>query len=648
VSNKTIVNLIKTVLVLFAVIVGVVLWYYTIGRKPKLALSAKFSIERMGEPVAHLVGPGEELLLLGNKVTLYNAANGEVKWSADLHVAAAPAAAAPAPATAAPRPAAAPAPAAPPPVAAAPGIKPDPLLAKRVEKKFAKLQTWAAKLNQKRTTLKTPLQIEAFNTEAAKYHSELAEARAEAAQLHGTQPAVAVALPARVEMEEAFARHRGYEDEAGNRRSDIIADGNTVWVLQGRHVFALDRASGHIVKDTPLAGEIADAYSGNGCLYVTVMSLDGVRQIARLTATDARVLPVTSPAGQGRFTWEAGQAPMPVLQPLRSEFRAAHSELLEADIRLVESKITEHQVMSMDGPSAMEEADKKTTGGLGNDAAVFAQALAKDTAREATGGKERIDESTYEVTLQRPFAVGDKPSAPVRVQGRPEIFSIATLDLVVAGQTLIAYDHTGQKRWESKLAEPLSFEEAPLELQPPNADTATSSRPCLEDGERLYLFDRAFLNTFERATGKLLWRIPSVGIRKVQLNRRGTIYVVSANGNADTLHGVSTTTIPLIIKANAKTGKIAWKLEKYEDCFVSGDDLYASRETRNGEDMVNQVFDRSKAPQTRFKLYKLSTRTGEPQWEWFQIRRPLSIESEGKKVSLLFADELQVIKSIAL
>jgi hypothetical protein len=114
------------------------------------------------------------------------------------------------------------------------------------------------------------------------------------------------------------------------------------------------------------------------------------------------------------------------------------------------------------------------------------------------------------------------------------------------------------------------------------------------------------------------------------------------------MHGFGGDSIPLTIKVDAKLGKILWKLEKYQDCFVSGRDLYASRETRNGDDAVNAVFDRSKVPQTRFKLYKLSTRSGEPQWEWFQTRRPLRIESEGKKVSLLFQDELQVIKSIAL
>lgn len=100
------------------------------------------------------------------------------------------------------------------------------------------------------------------------------------------------------------------------------------------------------------------------------------------------------------------------------------------------------------------------------------------------------------------------------------------------------------------------------------------------------------------------------------------------------------------MKIDAKTGKILWKVEKYQDCFVAGGRVYATRETRNGDDMVNGVFDRSKAIECRWKIYRLSASNGEPQWEWFQTRRPLHIEAEGKTVALLFVDELQVLKPL--
>ena len=60
------------------------------------------------------------------------------------------------------------------------------------------------------------------------------------------------------------------------------------------------------------------------------------------------------------------------------------------------------------------------------------------------------------------------------------------------------------------------------------------------------------------------------------------------------------------------------------------------------------IFDGSKAIQCRWKLYKLNKRTGEAQWEWFQTRRGRQVAGHGRTVGLLFGDELQVLKSIAL
>ena len=45
---------------------------------------------------------------------------------------------------------------------------------------------------------------------------------------------------------------------------------------------------------------------------------------------------------------------------------------------------------------------------------------------------------------------------------------------------------------------------------------------------------------------------------------------------------------------------------------------------------------------------EMGERNGEPQWEWFQTRRPSRIEADHKRVSLLFADELQMLTSLAL
>ena len=324
------------------------------------------------------------------------------------------------------------------------------------------------------------------------------------------------------------------------------------------------------------------------------------------------------------------------MQASRAEFSASGSALLELGVRLLEKKIVERQLVAADAASSLEQADQQTTGGVGNDAALFAKALAEDAARAQTGGKARTDESTYEITLSRPFETG---IAPVRAQvrGHADVFSTKTLDLVATPHALLAFDHTNKKMWEAKLA---------CAVMPRrHSDDEDTGPPCVEDGARLYFFDRRFLTAFDLATGQPAWRIPSTGIRKVRLDGPDTLYVSTANGDEDA-PGYAGESI--LLKVDARLGKILWKQAGYGDCVVTNGQLYVTKETRNAEDMVNSVFDRSKAIECRWKLYKLNKRTGEAQWEWFQTRHARHLEGHGRTVGVLFADELQVLKSIAL
>lgn len=644
--------LFKAALAMGVLLLAGSLWYYTLGRKPKLVVSTKITA-KTGMPTSHLIAPGEVLLLVGTKATLYDLATGKQKWATDPGPVKAAVVAKPTPA---PVVRATPPPSLPSQKEVLPLDElPPQILQARVDRRRAKLERWAAELNAKRARLNTPLSISNFKEEEAKYEAELVEARAEMAALQRSTGATPVALqldqPALVE---AMDQDHSFETDS----KEVFAAGSAIWVVQGRTVRMLDRGNGRVTKEVSLAGDFRKAMYGAGCLYV-VSSEGGGQQVSRISATDGAVqaIAVTGASADQRFEWnQGGQPPTPIVQAQRTEFSASGAELLQMNVRLVEKKITERQALKRDSVADWEAADKNTTGGWSNDAAVIAQTMANDAQREMTGGKELVDESSYEVVLRRPFKAGSTDTSPVVVRGRPEVFSTVSLDLVVAGQTLIAFDHGNKKLWEAKLAFPAA---APSyrDDQAIGPAAATAFHPCLEDDKRLYFFDKGFLNAFDRKTGTTLWRLPSVGIRKVQLDAGGmldsgaVLYVTSDNGSAETLQysqQAALPSLPLVFKIDAGTGKILWKLEKYEDCFVSGGSVYVTRESRNAEDMVNAVFDRSKAIETRFKLYKLSARDGQPQWEWFQTRRPLRIEADKKKVSLLFADELQVLSSIAL
>src|SRR5216117_2749408 len=81
-KEKLLGTLFKGFLILFALFVGVAFWYYTLGRKPKLTVSTKITA-KAGWPSSHLIAPGEVLLLVGGKATLYDMAAGKEKWSTD-------------------------------------------------------------------------------------------------------------------------------------------------------------------------------------------------------------------------------------------------------------------------------------------------------------------------------------------------------------------------------------------------------------------------------------------------------------------------------------------------------------------------------------------------------------------------------------
>ena len=655
-TEKTLATLIKSLALLVLLSFGGTLWYYTVGRKPKLLLSVPIA-DRHASATAHAAGPGEMLLISGGKATLYDLAQGAGKWTITLASKAPPApAAAPAPKPAAAKFIKVSTPARPAAAEApddeergglrkletlATGEKPDLLLPKRVEKRRAKLVEWAAKLNAKRATLKTPLQIEAFNEDAKKYHAELADVRREAALIPSATPASGPAAgraPLRDADEEDEGRIFSRYDSFFSKPA-VIADGSALVLLRARTALLLDRATGKTTKEIPLAGEVRHALRGVGCVFAVSASPDGRREVTRIATTDgaARTIKIEAPEGQaGLRMRQQGQGFEPVVQEQRAELSADGGALLQVDVRLLEKKIVERQTVAPDAPSALEEADKQTKGGVGNDAAIFAQALAQDAAREASGGKERTDASTYEVTLSRPFETG---IAPVRAQvrGRADVFSTKTLDLIATPHALLAFDHTNKKMWEAKLANPVAHAVPGREEE--------KGPPCLEAGARLYFCDRGFLTAFDLATGQPAWRIPCAGIQKMQLDGPGILYVNTSDESDDFAPAGAE---PLVLKVDARDGKILWKQPQYGDCIVSGGQLYVTKETRNAEDAVNAVFDSSKAIQCRWKLYKLNKSNGEPQWEWFQTRRPLHLEGGGRKVGILFADELQVIKSIAL
>lgn len=644
------------------------LWYYTIGRKPRKILSVSIPAKTPPGTLCE-VGQGEVLHVTGEKATLYTLADGTAKWSVALHV----------PLTTAPAATMTPAPT-PPPIAAptptpqaakvAVSAQAQPhsarektdadmndLLAKRSQRRFAKLAEWADKLNAKRANLKTQLQIHSFNLEAAKYHAELAEARAEAAALFpnsqksvpttagnfasGDTGASAKLSEAVGQLEQGGIRNWG---EKRNRFSffdeltEAVGDNGVILLVQGAQASLINRATGEIKKNIALPGDCFRLLRGEGCVFAVCRLGGGTQEVMRIGLADnaMQAVRIGGPPSEGRYQMSVPGVPAePVIQPLRTELIEGGGKLLQCNVQLIERKITQKALAGAPN-SALEEADSKTKSAFGSDAMAYARALALDSAREARGGVEKTDESAYQVALSRPFDP-NYPEVRLTVHGRAECFSTRTLDLVTAGRSLFAFDHSGKKLWEATLGNStLDLQNEAFGSTMVDSTMASAAKPCIEEGERLYFFDSAFLTAFDLSTGQAAWRTPIAGITRLQCDN-GLLYVTA--GSAE---------LPVLQKIDAKSGKILWRVEHYQECLVSEHQVYVTREVVNAEDAVDRVFQGSKAIQCRWKLYKLAAIDGKPQWEWFQTRRPAHILAHGRKIALLFEDELQVLKSIAL
>lgn len=574
------------------------LWYYTIGRKPHVVISSKIE-NKKSTPSSHVIASGELLVINGSNVSLFDTEAGVQKWS----------------------------------VGSAPAAKPT-----------AAATVAPVRVNRPPTDAKRDSTYQLNQTRPANRSARL---NASAAQLKGNQQNMNGASGSYA-IEGTEAAESGYYP-IDSEKPEVLRDGATIWIVKTNNVRMLDHENGRVTKEFSVAGKIIKTMPGDRCAYVLAANATGTQQLIRIGADgELKAATVKDAVGERSFSRSQGAAS---LQQHRTEVSAMSGELVQLDVRLLRAKITEREALKHDSASDWEQADKNTTGGWSGDAAVIARTMANDAQREATGGKERIDESDYEIVLRRPFNPTVPDSAPVTVQGRPELFSTTSFDLVVAGQTLLAFDRSNKKLWQSTLA----FAAAPHFVDY-EFDT-TTSLPCTEDDKHLYFFDRGCLTAFDRQNGAVVWRLPSVGIRKMQLDSGGLLdrgailYVLTQNGSPESLRYAQEATAPtepLLLKVEASSGKILWKLDKYQDCFVSGGNVYVTRESRTADDLVNSVFERSKGVQTRFKVYKLSAFDGKPQWEWFEPRRPLQISADKKKVSLLFGEELQVLGSRTL
>jgi hypothetical protein len=327
----------------------------------------------------------------------------------------------------------------------------------------------------------------------------------------------------------------------------------------------------------------------------------------------------------------------------RKQFINDRGTLVEFSVKLLESKTVERQAMKAPPKkSALDgEVNQAATRAIANE-------IMNEWQRDRTGGVEQEDVSRYQITIKRTGS--ETPEWKAEVTGPPQFFALDTVDLLVAGQSLMVLDKSSKKLWESKLnfgiAEGFG-EDDWGEL------IATASSPGVERDGLLYFFDKGVLTCFELATGNARWRQPTVGVTKVLSDEQGALYVDTTTGSAENLKysqqiDIGDKSYPVILKLDAKTGKMLWRSERNGRLsHVFGKLVYTIEWHGGDDDEGPSPYKVGMEIPPHVRIRRLSAGNGKPMWEYYQKRAPLNVDIQKNVIQLVFKNEMQVLKFLA-
>jgi hypothetical protein len=397
-----------------------------------------------------------------------------------------------------------------------------------------------------------------------------------------------------------------------------------IWAMLPDGVAQFDWASGKLLKTIPVIDQVDRFEPSRQALFLVTRDNLGRQTVTRI---DGR----TGATREERLSL-AGQQP---------ELVNAGENFISLSVKLVEARFA---------GARPEQADSKRKSALesGVTGANASEAIAEvvgEWQREEPGVARGEDESRYAVTLRRILG-GASSDWAGEVIGPPVLYSLPTVDVLVAGKTIRVFDKSNKKLWEAGLgfsmAQPTAIQRDPYSE---NSDVT----PAVEHGNRLYFFDPGMLTCFELATGSALWRFQASGICGLQFDQEGTVYVTATSGGVDHLLGSKSIDPekqlqPVILKLDPANGKSLWDLpRRAQSCRASGKFIYAM-DASMGEP---GTLTRRPTPEY-MKLYRLENDTGLVRWERYDKRMPLSWDCQDNTILLLFRNELQIVKFLSL
>ena len=305
--------------------------------------------------------------------------------------------------------------------------------------------------------------------------------------------------------------------------------------------------------------------------------------------------------------------------------------------RLLERREIRREAMKKPaGKSILDNPNVTASQGLD-----LAEEMANNAQRERTGGVDIMDVSRYQVTLHRLFA-HDVSDWTGEVVGPPELVPLKTIDLIVAGTNILAFDKNNKKLWDAKLTFPYSSGHGFEQTGP----------PVLETGDALYFADKGMLTRFDPATGNVRWRLTSVGISAVQVDDRGRLYLDTTTLRPDAIQysqqiNLHDRDLRVIMQVDPATGNILWRSDfpgSNYHCLVSGKFLYSSRVWQTQDALRLE-----EGPDTHFTFKLLQPASGKMIWNHVLDNKHLvKAEVQQNWILLQFEDQVAVMKFFSL
>ncbi|HEY5297570.1 MAG TPA: PQQ-binding-like beta-propeller repeat protein [Verrucomicrobiae bacterium] len=271
--------------------------------------------------------------------------------------------------------------------------------------------------------------------------------------------------------------------------------------------------------------------------------------------------------------------------------------------------------------------------------------------RNNGGDKVLEDESVYQVTLHRPDASGI-PDWTGQVVGPPQLFVLKTVNVLAAGKTVIVFDKSNKKLWETALTYPISN----LNPQVGENKSQFGEGPCVEHGGTLFVFDEAVLSAFDLASGNARWRLPTIGVVGLFFDGENNLYVNTTTGNPDDIKysrqiDISKNTDDLLLKIDAQTGKILWRATPGGFIsYVSGNFIYAVLSydpNPTDQEVLNDTLQGLQRP-PYLRLTRLNPKNGRAIWQYDQARAPVAVRFKKNFIELVFKKEVLVLKYLSL